>query len=60
MLQPGIKNQEAIDSKDFILDTFKEIQIMAQMGDGNGSVLRLHEVIDCEKDDKLILVLDFA
>ena len=33
---------------------------MAQMGDGNGSVLRLHEVIDNQKDDKLILVLDFA
>ena len=31
---------------------------MAQMGDGDGCVIRLHEVIDC--DDKLILVLDFA
>lgn len=30
------------------------------MGDGDGCVIRLHEVIDCEDEDKLILVLDFA
>ena len=59
MNQPGLKNQpEADKAKDAFLETFKEIQIMAQMGDGDGCVIRLHEVIDC--DDKLILVLDFA
>ena len=61
MLQPGLKNQQdAEPQKDFILDTFKEIEIMSKMGDGCGCVIRLHEVIDYEKDDKLILVLDFA
>ena len=61
MQQPGMKNnQDGEKSKDFILDTFKEIEIMSMMGDGDGCVIRLHEVIDCEKDDKLILVLDFA
>lgn len=33
---------------------------MAKIGDGNGSVVKLHEVIDSEKDDKLILIIDYA
>ena len=33
---------------------------MAKLGDGNGSVIRLHEVIDSDSKDKLILVIDYA
>ena len=46
--------------KNAFQDTLKEIQIMSQLGDGNGSVIKLHEVIDSDKKDKLILVLDYA
>ena len=38
----------------------REIQIMSYIGDGHGSVVKLHEVIDCDAEDKLILVLDYA
>ena len=27
---------------------------------GSGSIIKLHEVIDSEKDDKLILIIDYA
>ena len=33
---------------------------MAKLGDRSGSIIKLHEVIDSEDDDKLILILDFA
>lgn len=33
---------------------------MSKLGDGNGSVIRLHEVIDSDAKDKLILVIDYA
>lgn len=38
----------------------REIQIMSLIGDGHGSVIKLHEVIDCDAEDKLILVIDYA
>jgi len=33
---------------------------MSLIGDGHGSVIKLHEVIDCDAEDKLILVIDYA
>ena len=33
---------------------------MAKLGDGSGSIIQLHEVIDSEKDDKLVLIIDYA
>ena len=42
------------------LDTLREIRIMANLGDGSNSIIKLHEVIDSEKDDKLILIIDYA
>lgn len=33
---------------------------MSLIGDGHGSVIKLHEVIDCDEEDKLILVIDYA
>jgi hypothetical protein len=33
---------------------------MANLGDGSNSIIKLHEVIDSEKDDKLIMILDYA
>lgn len=48
-------------AKNAYLDTLREIQIMAILSeDKNGSVIRLHEIIDSEKDDKLMLIIDYA
>ena len=33
---------------------------MAKLGDGHGSIVRLHEIIDSDEKDKLILIIDFA
>jgi len=49
--------------KNAYLDTLKEIEIMARLGSSqheSGSIIKLHEVIDSEKDDKLILIMDYA
>ena len=46
--------------KNAYLDTIREVEIMAKLGEGSGSIIQLHEVIDSEKDDKLILILDYA
>lgn len=46
--------------KNAYIDTLREVKIMAQLGDGHGSIIELHEVIDSEKDDKLILIIDYA
>lgn len=46
--------------KNAYLDTLREIEIMARLGDKSGSVIKLHEIIDSEEDDKLILIIDYA
>jgi len=46
--------------KNAYLDTLREIQIMAILGDKSGSIIKLHEVIDSEKDDKLLMIIDYA
>ena len=46
--------------KNAYLDTLREIRIMAKLGTNSGSVIKLHEVIDSDADDKLILIIDFA
>lgn len=46
--------------KNAYLDTLREIKIMAKLGDSSGSVIKLHEVIDSDSDDKLIMILDYA
>lgn len=46
--------------KNAYIDTIKEIEIMAKLNEGCGSVIQLHEVIDSDKDDKLILIIDYA
>lgn len=35
---------------------------MSELGHKSGSVIKLHEIINCENmdDDKLILIIDFA
>eukprot|EP00356_Strombidium_inclinatum_P012643 CAMPEP_0170489120 /NCGR_PEP_ID=MMETSP0208-20121228/7516_1 /TAXON_ID=197538 /ORGANISM="Strombidium inclinatum, Strain S3" /LENGTH=283 /DNA_ID=CAMNT_0010763901 /DNA_START=146 /DNA_END=997 /DNA_ORIENTATION=- len=49
--------------KNAYLDVMKEIEIMSRLGSepkDNGSIVKLHEVIDSEKDDKLLLIIDYA
>ena len=46
--------------KNAYLDTLREIRIMAKLGTKSGSIIKLHEVIDSEADDKLILIIDYA
>ena len=46
--------------KNAYLDTLREIKIMAKLGEGSGCVIELHEVIDSEPDDKLLLIIDYA
>lgn len=41
-------------------DTVREIKIMAKLGNQSGSIIKLHEIIESEQDDKLYLVIDFA
>jgi serine/threonine protein kinase len=40
------------------LDTMREIDILKELNHPN--IIKLYEVIDDEKDDKLYLVLDYA
>mmetsp|Transcript_13314 Transcript_13314/g.22616 ORF Transcript_13314/g.22616 Transcript_13314/m.22616 type:complete len:265 (-) Transcript_13314:151-945(-) len=49
--------------KNAYLDTLREIQIMALLesaDEDHGSLISLKEVIDSERDDKLILIIDYA
>ena len=48
-----------IEVKNSFADVLREIKIMSKIGN-SGSVIKLHEVIDSEKDDKLILIIDYA
>ena len=54
------KNTGEMVIKNAFQGVLREIQIMSLIGDGHGSVIKLHEVIDCDAEDKLILVIDFA
>ena len=56
------KNKETgeIEVTNSLTDTLREIEIMSKIGDANGSVVKLHEVIDSEKEDKLFLIIDYA
>jgi [calcium/calmodulin-dependent protein kinase] kinase len=46
--------------KNAYIDTVREIKIMAKLGNHSGSIIKLHEIIDSEADDKLILIIDYA
>ena len=57
-----IKNEVTgeVKVKNAYLDTLREIKIMALLGEAGGCVVELHEVIDSEADDKLLLIIDYA
>ena len=46
--------------KNAYIDTVREIRIMAKLGNLSRSIIKLHEIIDSEADDKLMLIIDFA
>jgi hypothetical protein len=55
------KDTGEIEVTNSLTDVLREIEIMSKIGDANGSsVIKLHEVIDSEKEDKLILIIDYA
>ena len=44
--------------KDYLKSIYEEIEVMKKLNATN--VCKLQEVIDCENEDKLILVIDFC
>ena len=52
--RPSLKNK----ASNAYLDTMREIDILQEFNHLN--IIKLHEVIDDEKDDKLYLVIDYC